>query len=156
MLISPFFVPIINMSLKKKLPHPLVNNMAILLGSVLLSVLIGAATSKILNIDDSKETTLMKRIVNWNQSSSAATVFAYLIPLLSGVVIAIAYKNQNVISMVGAGIAISLLPPFVNTGLYLGQNADKKFEVSQSFKFGMVNLIAGIIGYGATVQYFRR
>lgn len=143
MLVSPFFVPIINMNKKGIGAKKVANNILILLASAAGCVLIGHIFGRFF---PSPETESKKMIVGWNRSSTIGTVIAYLVPILSGIVIAVADKSQNIVPMVGVGIAISILPPLVNAGIYSSET-DKWDETIQSLKFGMMNLGLGAISY---------
>lgn len=152
MLISPFFVPVINMNLKSIPKQAVRNNVLILAVSAAVCILIGYVSAKVLKLNENPETQSMKDIVNWNRTSKQATIMAWLVPIVAGVIVAIANKSQNIIPMVGVAIAISILPPLVNAGLYLGKGPSHKDQMMQSLKFGLMNIVLAAASYTATTK----
>lgn len=157
MLISPFFVPIINMHLKGGRNTALINNSAILIVSIIYCVIVGVITAKVLKLGTKPESKTMIKISNWEKTSKEDTIMAYIIPVIVGTLIAVAYKSQNIIPMVGAGIAISILPPFANAGIYFGRNADPsdKMKAFDSLKLGFINITLGALSYFLAITTLR-
>lgn len=153
MLISPFFVPVINMNLKSVTNKAITTNLSILVASVVGCVLIGYLSAKVLKLNEKPDTPSMTAIVNWNRTSKQATIMSWLVPVVAGAIVAIANKSQNIIPMVGVAIAISILPPLVNAGLYLGKGPEHKDEMMQSLKFGLLNIGLAAASYTATMKF---
>jgi len=158
MLVSPFFVPIINMYLKNGRSTAIANNSAILVASVLYCIAIGVITAKIMKLENKPESKTMIKISSWRISSNESTIMAYIIPILCGVLIAVAYRNQNIVPMVGAGVAIMILPAFVNAGLYIGRGKgkDNKKKAWDSVLIGTINVVLAAISYFIAISTLRR
>lgn len=149
MLLAPFLAPVISMNNHKSVENVL--KMVFVLGlGVALSVGMGYGAVKLLNYNE--ETKEMKDRAEW-ENQSRNTQLAYLtIPIVTGISFAIAYDHADIIPMTGVGIAVSILPPLANAGIYLGQG--KKEEAKKSLKLGMLNLTLVLVSYTLVRQLF--
>ena len=149
MLLAPFLAPVISMNNHKSVENVMKMLFILVLG-VALSVVMGYGTVKLLNYDE--ETKEMKDRTQW-ENQSRNTRLAYIaIPIVTGIAFAVAYDHADIIPMTGVGIAVSILPPLTNAGIYLGQG--KKKEAKKSLKLGMVNLSLVLISYTLVRQLF--
>ena len=89
MLVAPLFVPIINGGKSQSL---------IVLGSFVFCLLFGYVSSKVFKLH--KETFEMRSLALWDVTSLNVTVVNYIIPLLCGIIIALANKSSNIVCMV--------------------------------------------------------
>ena len=150
MLLAPFFTPIITTNQFDFTQSTLTRSLTLLLFGIIVAAGIGYVATIWWGID--KETKEMKDRAEWNQISNQTTKVNYIIPFITGVAVAIAYETSDIIPMVGAGIAISILPPIVNAGMYLGQvNIEK---AKNSLKLGLINLFIGAASYTLVRQLF--
>jgi uncharacterized hydrophobic protein (TIGR00271 family) len=100
MLISPIFSPII-----EKKPVKLI-------AGIVLCIVIGYIIGRIIKYRETDEMLLRTQY-------RKNLLFNIIVPLVSGFVLALALPKNNIIAIAGVGIAISILPPLVNSGIYL-------------------------------------
>jgi len=133
MLISPLFLPIL------LLQNDLNMGMTSLLSSIIILVIVGFVTQKIVNNKKSNPV-ISNRSTNINLLKEFISAF-----LISCVFIFSTHQTFDfgLVELVGANIAISLLPPFVNAGVLIGKN--KFTESFNSFNLGFFNVFGAII-----------
>ena len=142
MLISPIFSPVIK---SKTFGLHVIFSLAM---SVSLCVFIGYLSSKLFKLTSKDHTENMITPSLWESQSTNNTMLNYMLPLVIGSALSIADKTNNTTAMVGTGIAISVLPPLVNSGMLI--NTGDSVKAYKSFKLSIVNLTLGSIGYYVT------
>lgn len=155
MLIAPLFVPIINANKNVLNGGKTMNNVYIFIVSCIVAMFIGYVSANVAKrIGIYEETDEMKSRTTWNATFSSK-VHNYLIPLIVGIILAISVTNNDVAAVIGSGIAISILPPIVNAGIYYDDNTqESKDKAFTSLELGLVNTIVATISYTLVVQYF--
>ena len=63
-------------------------------------------------------------------------MYTYIAPLLLGTIGAITIKSGNIVPTIGVGLAISLFPPLVCSGMYSARNENEK--ALKSFKMAAI------------------
>lgn len=154
MLVSPLFLPIINMHAARG--GEVVNNAAILAASVAFCIGSGYVASRVLKLEN--DTPLMEDISSWEEGGKTSTIIHYVVPVLAGAIIAIANRSQNIIPMVGVGVAFAILPPLVSAGLYWGKSVktkawqSEKTKAWQSLKLAVLNIVMGTVSFSLTTN----
>jgi uncharacterized membrane protein len=127
MLISPLLTPLYyylvgHLSNKSGI---LFSNLFLLLKLVIISILIGfiSMTIYILNTGNLLETSEMYSRTTYQHIYSNA-----IIALICGGLNIVSIINNSIISKVGIGLSLTLLPPLVNTGLYLANMLFLKYS----------------------------
>lgn len=129
MLVSPYLEPIMGMANG--------NPQSVLTfgGGGLIAIIVGYIMNKYFK---PKETQTMQGISGWKKYLS----INLMIPIICGLLLAYTYDP---VTLVGIGLAISILPPLVTAGMYIEQNDLKKTK--ESIQLSLLNLTLLIVGY---------
>lgn len=139
MLLAPFLAPVIALNTGASTQKMLV----LLLSGVVAAVMMGYVGTKLFNFRD--ETKEMKDRTEWDTQSVNMKRAYYIIPIITGIAFAVAYDNVDIIPMAGVGIAVSILPPLVNAGVYIARGETEK--AARTMKLGVSNLVLVALSY---------
>lgn len=133
MLVSPLFQPI----------NQIVQNNTLLDGYITLSISLALCVlaGYVLHhlVRNEKETQEMISVINWKKGNKDYFL-TFVVPTICGVVLALAMKQKDHGSIFsGVGLAISILPPLVLSGVYLAKKEMDKSKVS--FQLALVNVV---------------
>ena len=150
MLISPLLTPIFTLnkdiSGNLNLGNSLLKHNGKAISLILVCLITGYIATKVIKLN--KETEMMQSTVEWEETYLKSRI-NYIIPLLAGIVLAYGKNDDDIASIIGVGITISVLPPLVNAGMLKGIGGkDKKAWIS--FKLAILNLIITGVAYTGT------
>ena len=144
MIIAPFGFVLNEASkdiINYRLSHSLVN-IILFIFMIMFAILVGFIFSKYNS--EKLEEDRIKRFTNTNMK------YHILIGLMLGSYTAYvtSVKDPGSIELLlwGVGIAISLLPPFVDVGIRMGQPSLDKSMIKSDYKIGMANCISFLVG----------
>ena len=142
MLISPFGEPIQNIATGSR-SEVVSAILEIIFGSVvaiLTGYIIGSFYEKY-NKSPIEETPEMISRIHWKSH----TYLNVLIAAIAGLIAVIANRTMNISIIIGVAMAISILPAFVDGGLYLSKGA--KEDACESITLAVVNILTFAITY---------
>lgn len=147
MLISPMLLPIFNMASNQT---TISSGMKMFGLSVAICIFIGYVLSYATR---NQETKLMTDRVQY-RASIDSLFFNMVVPFLCGFVLAIAKKNNDILTMAGVGLAIAMLPPLVNAGIYLQRGQYDHF--TKNMELAGINLTMMTLSYVINTRLLSR
>lgn len=113
-----------------------------------LTIGFGVVVARALRMSRSFETDEMRARAEWDTTARVVTLSNYAVPLLAGAAIALATPVEGDVAIAGASIAVAILPPLVNAGLYYGSG--RALKGTHSVRLGLTNIVLGALAFYAT------
>lgn len=143
MLISPILVPIFNITSGQ---YGVLYNLAKLLFSIVFATTVGYFGSF---FTKNVETNLMKSRTLYKVDHGHLFTHS-IIPYVCGFVLALAKYSNDYVTIVGVSLALAILPPLVNAGIYIHR---KEYDKARNnFELSLLNLVLVSISYIISVK----
>ena len=149
MLISPLLSPLFNLAeTSQNVKFSDVYNTAMYIAiGIAICTSIGYLVARVVKPAESEE--MISRL--GYKRTTKHLIMNAMIPALCGIILVFAKADGNILAMTGVGLSIAVLPPLVNSGMYLEKGEHTK--AWSSFEYALVNIVVITTFYFLTLNF---